>query len=78
MLFREKKKSLSDIKDNSYVGILGSTLILTPNIYLEHIKTNDKYHRKSSSFVDSGFVKTCNELVIGKENCRRQFGKSRA
>ena len=35
-------------------------------IHLEQIKANDKYHGKNSGFVDSGFVKTCDdELVIG-------------
>ena len=29
------------------------------------IKANDKFHGKNSGFVDSGFVKTCDELVIG-------------
>ena len=29
-------------------------------IYLEQIKRNDKFNRKNS-----GFVKTCNEIVIG-------------
>ena len=33
-------------------------------IHLEQIKTNDKFHGKDSGFVDSGFVKTCDELVI--------------
>ena len=32
---------------------------------LEQIKTNDEFHGKNSGFVDSGFVKTCDELVIG-------------
>ena len=26
---------------------------------------NDKFHGKNSGFVNSGFVKTCDELVIG-------------
>ena len=34
-------------------------------IQLEQIKTNDKFHGENSGFVDSGFVKTCDELVIG-------------
>ena len=29
------------------------------------MKKNDKFYEKSSGFVDSGFVKTCDELVIG-------------
>ena len=33
-------------------------------IHLEQIITNDKCHEKSG-FVDSRFVKTCDELVIG-------------
>ena len=33
--------------------------------HLEQIKENDKILGKSSGFVDSGFVKTCDELVIG-------------
>ena len=33
---------------------------------MEEIKSNDKFHGgKKSDFVDSGFVKTCDELVIG-------------
>ena len=35
--------------------------------HLERIKTNDKFHGKNLSFVDSGFEKTCDELVIGKD-----------
>ena len=35
-------------------------------IHLELLKANDKFHGKNNSgFVDSGFVKTCDELVIG-------------
>ena len=34
-------------------------------IHLQQIKANDKFHGKSSGFVDSEFVKTCDELVIG-------------
>ena len=34
-------------------------------INLEQNKANDKLHWKNSGFVDSGFVKTCDELVIG-------------
>ena len=35
-------------------------------IHLEQIKANKKNHgEKKSGFVDSGFVKTCDELVIG-------------
>ena len=37
-------------------------------IHLEQIKANDKFYGKSSDFVDSGFVKTCDELVIEEEN----------
>ena len=34
-------------------------------INLEQIKTNHTFHwTKKSGFVDSGFVKTCHELVI--------------
>ena len=33
-------------------------------IHLEQIKANDKYHGKNSGFVDLGFVKTCDELVV--------------
>ena len=32
-------------------------------IHLEQIKTNNKFHGKYADFVDSGFVKTCDELV---------------
>ena len=38
---------------------------------LEHIKTNDKFHGINVGFVDSGFVKTCDELVIDETNLRR-------
>ena len=34
-------------------------------IHLEQIKARDKFHGKSSGFVDSGFVKTCDDLVLG-------------
>ena len=30
-----------------------------------HTVADDKFHGKYSGFVDSGFVKTCHELVIG-------------
>ena len=36
-------------------------------IHLKHIKANNNLHGKSSAFVDSGFVKTCDELVIGRD-----------
>ena len=38
----------------------------------EQIKTNDKFHGKNSGFIDSGFVKTCNELVIETPIVSRQ------
>ena len=31
------------------------------------IKANDKFHGKNSGFVDLGFVKLCDELVLGIE-----------
>ena len=34
---------------------------------LEQIKASEKFHGKISGFVDSGFVKTCDELVIGQK-----------
>ena len=34
-------------------------------IHLEQIQANDKFHGANSGFIDSGFVKTCDELVIG-------------
>jgi hypothetical protein len=34
-------------------------------IHSEQIKGNNKFNGKNSDFVDSGFVKTCDELVIG-------------
>ena len=33
-------------------------------IHLEPVKANDSFHGKNSGFVDSGFVKTSDELVI--------------
>ena len=33
-------------------------------IHVEQIKTNEKIHRKNLDFVDSGFVKTCDEFVV--------------
>ena len=32
--------------------------------YKKQIKANNKFHGNISCFVDSGFVKTCDELVI--------------
>ena len=43
-------------------------------IHVEQIKTNEKIHRKNLDFVDSGFVKTCNEFVIGCGNRQQLFG----
>ena len=40
-------------------------------IHLEKIKTNIKFHGKKSGFVDSGFVKTCDELVIDPEKMQK-------
>ena len=37
-------------------------------INLEQIKANDKIYGKNAGFVNSGFVKTCDELVIGHGN----------
>ena len=36
-------------------------------IHLEQFKANDKFHGNNSDFVDSGFVKTCDELVIDSD-----------
>ena len=33
-------------------------------IHLKRIKANDKFHGKNAGFVDSGFVKTSDELFI--------------
>ena len=38
-------------------------------IYFNQIKANNNFHGEKSGFVDSGFVKTCDELVIGQRNC---------
>ena len=35
---------------------------------IEQIKANDKFHGKTSGFVYSEFVKTCDDLVIGPAN----------
>ena len=40
------------------------TVILTFRFLNEQIKTNDKFHGKKSGFVDSGFGKSCDELII--------------
>ena len=37
-------------------------------INLEAIKTNGKFHGEKSGFVDSEFVKTCDEFVLGFGN----------
>ena len=42
-------------------------------IYLEQMKANVKFHGKKLGFVDSGFVKTCDELVVGMWKTK-QFG----
>ena len=34
-------------------------------IHLEQIQANDKFHGTNLGFIDSGLVKTCDELVIG-------------
>ena len=34
-------------------------------IHLEQFKAKDKFHGNNSGFADSGFVKTCDELVKG-------------
>ena len=44
--------------------------------HLEQIKANDKFHGICLDFVDSGFVKTCDELVIGQP-CQRPQGAHR-
>ena len=36
-------------------------------------KKLDKFYMKNSVFVDSGFVKTCDELVIGPVRVPSQF-----
>ena len=35
------------------------------NLYILQIKANNKFYEKNSGLVDSGFVKTCDELIIG-------------
>ena len=37
-------------------------------VHIKQIKTNKNFIEKKSGFVDSGFVKTCDELVIGLVN----------
>ena len=37
-------------------------------------KTDDKLHGKYSGFVDSEFVKTSDELVVGQRNCGQTSG----
>ena len=34
-------------------------------IHLEYIKNDNKFHGKCSGFIDSEFVKICDELVKG-------------
>ena len=41
-------------------------------IHLYEIKTNYKFYGKNSGFVDSEFVKTCDEFVIEEEFTRYQ------
>jgi deoxyribodipyrimidine photolyase len=36
-------------------------------IHSENIKAIEKFHGNYSGFIDSEFVKTCNELVIGPD-----------
>ena len=43
--------------------------------HLEQIKANDKFHGKSSCFVDSGFVIICDELVIGVDELQVALGE---
>ena len=40
---------------------------LIRKFFLEQIKTNKFHGKKKSGFIDSEFVKTCDELVIGEE-----------
>ena len=42
-------------------------------IHLHQNITNNTFHGKYSGFVDSGFVKNYDELVIGQEEQRRQI-----
>ena len=58
--FLENKIVFPIKKNYSYIDILWSVM----KIHLEQIKANDKFQWKSSGFVDSGFVKTCDELVV--------------
>ena len=44
-------------------------------IHLEQIKAKDKFHGKSSYFEDSGFVITCDELVIGVDELQVALGE---
>ena len=44
-------------------------------IHLKRIKANVKFHGKNTGFVDSGFVKTWDELVIGQEICHMWLRK---
>ena len=44
-------------------------------IHLEQSKANDKCNGKSSCFVDSGFVITCDELVIGVDELQVALGE---
>ena len=44
-------------------------------LHLEQVKTNDILHGRYSDFVDSGFVKTCDEFVIGCHSHRCLTGR---
>ena len=63
--FMEKKIVFSRKNDSNF-GILYSILILNENPFRSD-QVSDRFHgEKKSGFVDSGFVKTCDELVIGQ------------
>ena len=42
-------------------------------IHLEQTKVNHKFHGKKSGFVDSRFVKTCDEPAIGQHYWRKSY-----
>ena len=45
-------------------------------IHLKYIKPNDKFFGANSNFVDSGFVKTSDELVIGRPKKQKSLERN--
>ena len=60
-------ENVFSIRNNSYIGILLSIQVLNENKFISFNRSTQttNFLEKNAGSLDSGFVKTCDELVTG-------------